>query len=148
MMFGEWISQNWFDLFSGAGIIGGLWFTAVSLHSETKTRRIANLLILTQNHQRLWQDFYQRPQLARVLDSSADIAAKPVTLAEQAFVNMAIQHLSAAYYSMQSDLTIKPEGVRRDVAEFFSLPVPNAVWQRTKPLQNQDFAAFVESALK
>jgi hypothetical protein len=50
---GEWLSHNWFDLFSSAGIIGGLWFTAVSLRSETKTRRIANLLTVTANSRRM-----------------------------------------------------------------------------------------------
>lgn len=29
-----------------------------------------------------------------------------------------------------------------------SLPVPKAVWSNTKLLQNQDFAAFIESSLK
>jgi hypothetical protein len=42
---GQWISENWFNLFSAVGIIGSLWFTAVSLRSDTKTRRIANLAL-------------------------------------------------------------------------------------------------------
>ena len=40
------------------------------------------------------------------------------------------------------------EGLRRDVKSFFSLPVLNAIWTKTKLLQNQDFAAFIESSLK
>jgi len=43
---------------------------------------------------------------------------------------------------------VKWEGLRRDVGAFFSLPVPTAVWTKTKLLQNQDFAAFIESSLK
>jgi hypothetical protein len=42
-----WASQNWFNLFSTVGIIGSLWFAAAALRSETKTRRIANLLTIT-----------------------------------------------------------------------------------------------------
>jgi hypothetical protein len=38
--------------------------------------------------------------------------------------------------------------LRRDVRSFFSLPIPKAVWTKTKLLQNQDFAAFIESSLK
>jgi len=45
-------------------------------------------------------------------------------------------------------LLIKLEGSRRDMGLFFSLPVPKAVWNKTKLLQNQDFAAFIESSLK
>ena len=52
----QWFTENWFNLFSSLGIIGGLWFTAISLHSETKTRRIANLLTITANHREVWKD--------------------------------------------------------------------------------------------
>ena len=80
---GEWISQNWFDLFSSVGITGGLWFTAVSLHSETKTRRIANLLAVTANYREVWKEFFRSPELARVIEPSADVAKQPVTPAEE-----------------------------------------------------------------
>ena len=144
----EWISQNWFDLFSSAGIIGGLWFTAVSLHSETKTRRIANLLTLTANYREVWKEFFRSPELARVIDPSADVAKQPVTPAEEFFVNMVISHTSSVYEALKDELLTKQEGLRRDVRSFFSLPVPKAVWIKTKLLQNQDFAAFIESALR
>jgi hypothetical protein len=73
MGIGEWISQNFFNLFSAAGIIGGLWFTAVSLRSETKTRRVANLLTITANHREVWKEFFGKPELARVIEPSADV---------------------------------------------------------------------------
>ena len=148
MEIGKLFSQNWFNFLSAIGIMGALYFNAVTRRDEAKTRRVANLLTLTQNHQLLWREFNQSPHLTRVLDSSADVASHPVTPAEEQFVNMAIQQLSATYQAMKSDLTIEPEGVRRDIFAFFSLPVPNAVWPKVKPLQNQDFAAFIESSLK
>jgi hypothetical protein len=144
----EWISHDWFDLFSSAGIIGGLWFTAVSLHSETKTRRVANLLTLTANYREVWKEFFRSPELARVIDPSANVAKQPVTPAEEFFVNMIISHTSSVYEALKDELLTKQEGLRRDVRSFFSLPVPKAVWIKTKLLQNQDFAAFIESSLK
>jgi len=142
-----WISQNWFSIFSTIGIIGGLWFTGISLRSEAKTRRIANLLTLTQNQRELWEVFYQNVQLTRILDPSADIASLPVNHGEEVYTSALIQHLSSAYRAMQSDLTIKPEGLRRDVHEFFQLPIPKSVWERIKPFQDKDFVVFVESCL-
>jgi len=142
-----WISENWFDLLSVVGIIGGLWFTAISLRSETKTRRIANLLTLTQNQRELWEVFYQNVQLTRILDSSADIASTPINHGEEIYTSTLIQHLSSAYRAMESDLTIKPEGLRRDVGEFFALPIPKAVWEKIKRFQDVDFVAFVEQCL-
>ena len=148
MGIGEWISQNWFNLFSSTGIIGGLWFTAVSLHSETKTRRVANLLTITANHLEIWREFFRAPELARVIDPSADVTKQPVTPTESFFVNMVISHTSSMYEALKDELVTQQEGLRRDVKSFFSLPVPKAVWIKTKLLQNHDFAAFIDSSLK
>ena len=144
----QWLAENWFNLFSSAGIIGGLWFTAVSLHSETKTRRVANLLTLTANYREVWKEFFRSPELARVIEPSANVAKQPVTPAEEFFVSLVISHTSSVYEALKDDLLNKQEGLRRDVRSFFSLPVPKAVWTKTKLLQNHDFAAFIESSLK
>ena len=144
----QWLTENWFDLFSSVGIIGGLWFTAVSLHSETKTRRVANLLTITANYREVWKEFFRSPELARVIEPSVDISKHPVTPAEEFFVHMIISHISSVYEALKDELVTKQEGLRRDVRSFFSLPIPKAVWRNTKPLQNHDFAAFIESSLK
>jgi hypothetical protein len=141
---GEWISQNWFNLFSAAGIIGGLWFTAVSLRSETKTRRVANLLTITANYREVWKEFFHSPELLRVIDPSADVVKKPVTPAEKYFVNMIISHTSSMYEALKDELVTKQDGLWRDVGSFLSLPIPQAVWEKTKVFQNADFVAFVE----
>jgi hypothetical protein len=148
MGIGEWISQNFFNILSAAGIIGGLWFTAVSLRSETKTRRVANLLTITANHQEVWKEFFGKPELARVIEPSADVEKQPVTPVEEFFVHMVISNTSSMYEALKDELVTKQEGLRRDVKSFFSLPVPKAVWTKTKLLQNQDFAAFIDYSLK
>jgi hypothetical protein len=145
MEIGEWGSQNWFNLFSAIGIIVGLWFTAFSLRSETKTRRIANLLAITANHREVWKEFLNNPKLARVRDAAADTAKQPVTDTERVFVTMIILHISNVHYAMRDELVVKLEGLRGDIAQFLSLPVPKAVWEKIKQFQNDDFVAFVES---
>jgi hypothetical protein len=52
------------------------------------------------------------------------------------------------YEALKDDLLIQQENLRRDVKSFFSLPVPHAVWTKTKLLQNHDFAEFIESSLR
>lgn len=37
---------------------------------------------------------------------------------------------------------INPEGLRQDIGEFFSLPIPRAIWEKIKSLQNEDFVRF------
>lgn len=140
-----WLGENAFNLLSAIGIIGGLWFTAASFRAEAKSRQVSNLLALTQNHQRLWQDFYHQPDLARVLEESADLKRQPLKRAEEEFVNLVVQHLNGVYQAMKNGLVIKPEGLRREVWAFLSLPIPKAVWEKIRIVQNDDFAAFVES---
>ena len=144
----KWLAEHWFDLFSTLGIIGSLCFAAVSLRSETKTRRIANFLSITANYREIWKEFLNQPKLARVLDAAANVERQPVTADEELFVNMVILHISTTYYAMNDELLMKLEGSRKDIAEFFSLPVPKAVWVKTKLLQNHDFASFVNSVLE
>jgi hypothetical protein len=141
---GEWISANWFTGLSAIGIIGSLVFTAVSFRSETKTRRVANLLTLTHNHRELWSELFRNPNLARVLDPTADLSEHPIIRDETIYINLVIQHLGSAYQAMKSGLVIKPEGVSRDVRSFFSLPIPKALWEKMKVFQNDDFVEFVE----
>ena len=141
----EWLIENWFTLLSAVGVIGGLFFTAFSLRSETKTRRIGNLLTITANHRELWEECIRRPELGRVLDASPDLAKQPITRAEELFVTMVVLHISSVYHALNDELVVKLEGLRRDVAQFMSLPIPRAIWEKVKMVQNDDFVAFVES---
>ena len=143
-----WILENWFTLLSAVGVVGGLFFTAFSLRSETKTRRIANLLTVTANHREVWKEFSRNSRLQRVLDAASNPLKQPVTPEEAVFVNLVLLHISSVYYAMKDELVVKLEGLRRDISQFLSLPIPRAIWEKTKLVQNDDFVAFVESCLK
>ncbi len=141
----NWLIENWFTVLSAFGIVGSLLFTAVSLRSETKTRRIANLLAITANHREIWKHFFKHPELARVFEPSVDLVKQPITRAEEILVNLVVLHISSVYYAMNDELVIKLEGLRRDVAQFFAAPIPAAIWDRIKKLQNDQLVAFIES---
>ena len=145
MGIGGWILQNWFDLFSTVGILGSFWVAIKTLRDESKTRRTANLLTITANHREIWKEYLGNSKLARVRDADADIAKRPITEAEEVFVTFVILQVSNTYYAMKDELVIKLDGLRRDVAQFLSLPIPNAVWNKIKVIQNDDFVSFVES---
>jgi hypothetical protein len=145
MGFSGWVAENWFDLLQSVGIISGLLFTAFSLRSETKTRRVSNLLTITKNHRKIWMEFNRQPGLARVLDERADVRQKDITREEEIFVNFIILHLNSTFYAQKSGLVFKLEGLRRDISWFFSLPIPRIIWEKTKLLQNDDFVEFVEA---
>ncbi len=148
MGFWGWVAENWFNLLSVAGIVGGLCFTGFSLHSEAKTRRVANLLKLTASQRALMEVFYKNLSMTRILDPNADVNALPVNQGEEIYINTLIHHLASAFRAMQSDLTVQPEGLSQDVRTFFSLPLPKAVWKKAKRFQDRDFVRFVETCLR
>jgi hypothetical protein len=141
------VAENWLNVLSAIGIVGSLLFTGVSLRSETRTRRISNLLTLTAGHREIWSQLFQFQALGGVLAGSADLEETPITLEEALYVNMIIQHFNSAFQAVKSGLVIKPEGVRQDVHWFFSLPIPHSIWEREKAFQNDDFVEFVEGCL-
>ena len=151
MEIGKWASQNWLNVFTIC-FGSGLWFAAFSIHKdakirneEVKSRKVANLLAVTASHREVWKIFLYLKELERVRDNSADTAKQPITPAERVFVNLVIQHVNSVYYAMSDQFIVEYEGLRRDIAQFFSLPIPHEVWDKVKIYQNSDFVTFVES---
>lgn len=140
----DWFGQHWFVFLQSAGIIGSLLFTAFTIRSDLRERRVSNLFELTKHHREIWKNVFSLPDLARVSDPSPDLKQTPVTSTERLFVLLVILHLSAAFRAIQSGLLRAPEGLRHDVDSFFSLPIPASVWEQMKELQDDDFIRFVE----
>jgi hypothetical protein len=139
-----WIAENWFVLLQSVGIVGSLLFTGLALRADANARRISNLLTITEGHRNLWLHFSRRPELARVIDKDADLQKEPVTEAEHTFVTLLILHLSSAFHAHDDSLRVNPDGLRKDIESFFSLPIPNAVWTDAVKFQDHDFVRFVE----
>jgi hypothetical protein len=148
----QWLTDNLISLLglliSLLGLIiggSGLWFTGFAIRADAKARQISNLLTITTNHRELWKIFLLSNELERARDTNADISKQPVTIKEAVFVGLVIQQTNSAYYALKDKLVTDYEGLRRDVAAMFSLPIPKAVWRESKPLQNRDFADFIDS---
>ena len=147
MGFNEWIEQNWLALIQTGALAGGLLFTGIAVLLDARARRIGNLIQLTQQHRDLWERLNMQPELARILDPDADPAQLPVTAQEETFVIFLILHLSNTYYAMRAGFFQKLRGLRKDIERFFSLPIPRAVWEKVKDLQEESFVQFVEESL-
>jgi hypothetical protein len=140
----QWIGEHWFDLLQTVGIIGGLLFTAYTTRKDDRSRKIANLIAIKQQYREIWKELYDRPQLARVLEKWVDLEAQPTSLQEWLFVKLLILHLDAVHHAMKADMFVSLEGLQKDVKEFFSAPIPRAIWEKLKPFQDKDFVEFVE----
>jgi len=146
MEFNEWISHNWVYLVQTGALAGGLLFTGMAVLLDARARRVGNLIQLTQQHRDLWERLYLQPDLARILDPAADLNKSPVTPEEEMFVIFLILHLSNTYYAMRSGFLQKLRGLHKDVERFFVLPIPRAVWEKVKDMQDVSFVRFVEQS--
>ena len=143
---GDWITRHWFDLFQTVGIIGSLLLAAYATWKDAQARRIGNSIAINGQYRTIWKDIYEYPHLARVLEKDAD--AKDISTGEELFVTTLISHLSTVFRAMKHGEFVKLEGLENDVREFFTLPIPKAVWNKLKPVQDANFAKFIETALK
>ncbi len=135
-----------FDLLGSVAIIASLLFTAVELQHVGKAQRVSNLLTITRHHREIWSELYRQPALKRVLNSKADLTKNPVTTEEELFVTFLILHLNSVFKANHAKMFEPATTLRRDIAGLFALPIPMAVWQKSRVLQDADFIAFVESA--
>ena len=142
------MSEHWFDFLQTLGIVAGFILSAYAIRRDERARQITNTLAVSNRYGQIWQTFYDRPELSRVLQRDVDLKSKPVTDREWLFVKMLILHLDTVWRAMNAGLFVELEGLKSDVRDFFSLPIPAAVWHIAKPLQNHDFVAFIDSALK
>ena len=140
-------SKKWFDLFQTAAVLFGLLATVHTIREDTWSRKVQNTMALTTSHRELWSMMLQNPKLRRVLNPKADIKRRPPTEDEELFVQMMILHLRAALKARETKLEFDDEDIITDVREIFALPVPNAVWQKTKNLHDEDLKALVGPGL-
>ena len=143
-----WFNDNWFSLCQSGGIIGGLIFTAVSIRRDLKARRISGLLALTEQHRELWNEIYRRPDLERVFASSVDLVAQPMTTVEERFLNETTIHFSTGWQLACDGSLLTLGALIPDAKWFFSLPLPNAVWEQTKSTRDPKFVSFIEKCLR
>ena len=142
----EWATQNWFSLLQSAGIVGSLLFTGLALRMDVKERHNSNTLTITKEHRELWANFFNRPELSRVLDPNADLATCPVTQKEEMFMLQLVVHFNTALEVLKpGKFASVDEALRKDIRWFFSLPIPNAVWMQAKERQDDGFVRLIES---
>lgn len=143
---GAWFAAHWFDFLQSAGIIGALVFNLAGFREQATARRVSNLITLTQQHREIWREYLRRPDLHRVRERAVDLVGFPMTPEEITFVKFIIVHLVTAYKASCLDQTEELGRIADDAREFFSLPIPAAVWETFKGVHAEDFVRFVEDA--
>jgi hypothetical protein len=130
------------------GIIGSLWFTAANFREDSKNRLVSNLLAIDERHRALWSEAQQRQDLKRILSQEVDVLAKPLSPEEDVFLRRVILHFETGWRLERILDRGEMKLLARDAGDFFSLPLPHAVWEKTKKFRNPKFVRFVERAMR
>ncbi len=147
MGIGLWLAEHWFSLLQSAGIIGSLIFTGASLRIDARARRTSNLIAISRQHRDIWTEILRRPDLLRILSPRGRVETAKISESEEAFVTLLIHHLASAYDGIRFGLITELDGLQRDVAQFFALPIPRKVWERIRPYQNMEFVRFMDHTI-
>lgn len=144
----RWLVHHGESLLETIGIIGGLLFTGIALHRDSRARRVENLFTITQHHREIWRMGAENPSLARVLIADRDVLNEPPSQQERLFVRSLILHLGTVYRAIKLDEMLQPQGMDDDIRAFFLKPVPKLVWSEEKLYQDHDFVIYVEKQIK
>jgi hypothetical protein len=142
-----WVKSDWLSIVQTVGVVGGLFYTGITCRQVAKAKQTENLLAFTERHRSLWSETYQRPELSRIFCSEVDALAKPASIAEEEFLNVVFIHYEMGWRLAKSAdrSDLKPLAI--DARHFFALPLPRAVWEKTRQFRNPKFVRFVERAL-
>lgn len=122
--------------------------TAAAAQRDAKSREVQNLLALNEQHRNLWAGVLENHNLNRVFQDDANVLEKPATVVEKQFLNLVFVHYQTGWTVAKAGALITLAEIKTDIRDFFSLPLPRAVWEKTKNLRNRQFVRFVERALK
>jgi hypothetical protein len=143
MTAGSWLATNWFTAVQTLGIISSILFTAHQLRRSHKLTQLSHMLEITKAHREIWGKMLDKPELARILDPKANLT-EPINPQERKLVTFVILHLQCAFELSKHNEIVPIEGLKQDVSEFFSLPIPQKVWNELSRLQNSALMDFVE----
>ena len=143
----KWLENNWFSLLQSIGIITGFSFTALTLRRDAKSRRRTEALALAQQHRELWSEVHRRPELARILQTETNLVEKPISTAEEEYLNLIIVHFNTGWQLAREGALLNVKALAKDVRTFFNLPVPRSVWEQSKSARDPEFVRFIEKTL-
>jgi hypothetical protein len=147
MGFLSWVQGNWSSFIGAVGIIGSLLFTAGYFRDDSKNRLVTNLLAIEQRHRSLWGEAQQRKDLKRIFSRETVVLEQSISTEEDFFIRRVILHFETGWRLERIMDRGELRLLSQDAGELLSLPLPRAVWEKTKKFRNREFVRFVERAL-
>ena len=146
--------HNWYDVLKDLVIpmvSSLLSFTALiiairSFRDNTRIARANFELQMTLSHRDTWRNI-SALGLERIKQTDAD--PQTITEAESTNINFVLHNVKNRFDVMQKGLITDELDkliLMKDIGEFFSLPLPNEVWNKLKAYHHHEFVEFMANA--
>src|SRR5437867_82228 len=109
---------------------------------DARARRIGDFLTLTGHHREFWMEIQREPGLGRILQSDVDLIAHPISSNEEEFLNLVCVHFQSGWELAKRGSMVRLDVLASDAKWLFSLPIPRAVWQKSRSFRDGDFVKF------
>ena len=129
------------------GIISGLFFSGIALRNDHRSRRIQNHIKITEGYREIWSMVVDDPSLERVRFQNVNLASAPISPAEDRLVRFVFQNMMLAFEARNAGQLGNIGDFEKDVADFLTRSIPQAVWKDIARFQPDDFRKFVEGLM-
>lgn len=141
----EWTVEYSGLLIAAFSAAGGLLFNAVSTRANTHALQVQNLIALAAAHREIWRIPLENRELRRCLQSTVLGDLTP-TFEETVFVRFVVHQLYASFRARSYGMYSYEAGLAADIKQFFSKPIPRAIWLDLRRFQEKAFIAFIDGA--
>lgn len=144
----KWFSDNWFTFLQTVVLSLSMIITFLALKKSIRQSKVEIYMSITNSHRDLWTNVYKPSYMKRVFERNVDFEKKPITEKERIFTNMLFLHMAASVKAIQSKVMFNISGVKTDLLDILSYPIPKRVFEENESFYDASFVKFVRKVLK
>ena len=141
------LKANWIELGSALAGLASMALALIGHFSSKQSDQADFSFSVDESYERVWSKHNGNPALARITEDSVDLKAQPITLEEERFVLLLLNHLTSTVKAIHLGKYEKPDGMEADVTSFFSKPIPNAVVRKFFTMQSKEIREMLREVV-
>ena len=148
-MRGMWtfLKDNFIEVGTALGGLLSAVIAITSFYSAKNSEKIDSQFSVDESYERVWSKHNGNPELKRVTLDDVDLKNEPVTLEEERFILLLLNHVTSTIKAIKGGKYEKPDGMELDIQTFFKKPIPNAVARKFFDMQSKDVQALLEQTI-
>lgn len=136
--------HNWADPSSAIAAIVSTLLAASGLASDKREKKAEFQFFVDQSYERVWSKHNENPALWRITQDCIDLEKNPVTLEEERFILLLLNHVTSTLKAIRFGVYDKPDQIEEDILSFFAKPIPMSVALKHKSLQTNEIRDLLD----